>query len=264
MQVTAVGELAAIEDNKTQIGNVKNHRLRFRIVRVLNELEGHDVIALKSRQVASDVSKQVRGVRAASAGLGLLIHSCSEPFPLLGSCISSDWSWSVRRPKLVVVPRRVPEVIEQRQFGFVLGRVGLGAEPASDPVAPPLELIHVDAEVVPIDVQEAVPLGGHPPLALQPSGSACCSVAQLGLAPFRSFVVATHLLGADAADVEVLVQIRVFHDVDVADLLVAAHLAGCVIGFVRRLAVGPQVDHIHAVPSFVGHPRLIPSISAHD
>lgn len=134
MQVTAVGELAAIEDNKTQIGNVKNHRLRFRIVRVLNELEGHDVIALKSRQVASDVSKQVHGVRAASAGLGLLIHSCSEPFPLLGSCISSDWSWSVRRPKLVVILGCLPEVIEQRQLGFCLSRVGLAAEAAIDPL----------------------------------------------------------------------------------------------------------------------------------
>jgi hypothetical protein len=37
------------------------------------------------------------------------------------------------------------------------------------------------------------------------------------------------------------------HDIDVADLLVAAHLAGRVIGVVSRLAVGPKVDHIHAV-----------------
>jgi hypothetical protein len=51
--------------------------------------------------------------------------------------------------------------------------------------------------------------------------------------------------------------------VDVADLLVAAHLAGRVIGFVRRLAVGAQVDHVHAVPPLVGHSRLVPTAAAH-
>ncbi len=99
-------------------------------------------------------------------------------------------------------------------------------------VAPPLELVHVDAEVVPIDVQKTIPLGGHPPFALQPSGSACCSVAQLGLTPFRPLVVVAHFLGADAPDVEVLVQIWMLHDVDIADLFVAAHLAGRVVGLV--------------------------------
>jgi predicted acyltransferase (DUF342 family) len=75
--LTAVGELAAIGENKTLIGDVKNHRLRFCVVRVLNKLQCHDIIALKSRQVASDVSKQVRGVRATAAWLGLLIRSYS-------------------------------------------------------------------------------------------------------------------------------------------------------------------------------------------
>ena len=55
----------------------------------------------------------------------------------------------------------------------------------------------------------------------------------------------------DAPDVEVLVQIRMLHDVDVADLLVAAHLAGGVIGFVSRFAVGPQVDDVNARPPLV-------------
>ncbi|MEF8700950.1 MAG: hypothetical protein V5B33_16860 [Candidatus Accumulibacter sp. UW20] len=41
MQVTATGELAAVEDNKTLIGDVKNDRLSFGVIRILNELQGH-------------------------------------------------------------------------------------------------------------------------------------------------------------------------------------------------------------------------------
>ncbi|MEB1846782.1 hypothetical protein VDR43_09140 [Xanthomonas campestris pv. campestris] len=40
-------------------------------------------------------------------------------------------------------------------------------------------------------------------------------------------------------------------------------LLDLLIGFVRRLAVCPQIDHVHTVPSFMGHARLVPSISAH-
>jgi len=40
-------------------------------------------------------------------------------------------------------------------------------------------------------------------------------------------------------------------------------LLDLLIGFVRRLAVCPQIDHVHAAPSFMGHARLNPSISAH-
>jgi len=60
---------------------VEDNGFCFGVVRVLDELEDHNVVALQPGKVAPYVSKQVRGVRAASAGLGLLIHSCSEPFP---------------------------------------------------------------------------------------------------------------------------------------------------------------------------------------
>ncbi|HCF1504394.1 TPA: hypothetical protein NIB30_004212 [Pseudomonas aeruginosa] len=79
VQAATVGELTAIEYNEPLVGDVKNHRLRFGVVRILNEFKGHDVIALKSRQVTSDVSKQVRGVRAADVRFGHLIHF----FPIL-------------------------------------------------------------------------------------------------------------------------------------------------------------------------------------
>ena len=117
-------------------------------------------------------------------------------------------------------------------LGFVGCRVCPRTESVPDLEAPALRLRRIDHQVVAFEVEEAVPLGGHPPLALQPSGSACCPVAQLGLTPFRPFVVAAHLLGADAPDVEALVQIGMLHDVDVADLLVAAHLAGRLVGLV--------------------------------
>lgn len=80
----------------------------------------------------------------------------------------------------------------------------------------------MNAEVVPIDVRKAVPLRGDLPLALQPSVRRA-RLRNLVFKPFRSLVVATHLLGADAADIEVLVQIHVLHVVDVADLVSAAN-----------------------------------------
>ena len=81
VQITAVGELATIDDKKASVSDVEDNGICFGVVRVLDELEGHDVIALKSSQVALYVSKQVRGVLAASAGLGLLIHFICEPSP---------------------------------------------------------------------------------------------------------------------------------------------------------------------------------------
>src|SRR5690606_5984616 len=101
-------------------------------------------------------------------------------------------------------------------------------------------LRRIDHQVVAFEVEEAVPLGGDPPLALQPAGPARRPVTQPCLAAPRSLVVVAHLPGADAPDVEVLVQIRMLHDVDVADLLVAAHLAGGVIGFVCRRNTEPN------------------------
>jgi hypothetical protein len=43
--LTATGELASIGKNKPLIGDVKNHRLRLCVVRIMNKLQGHDVIA---------------------------------------------------------------------------------------------------------------------------------------------------------------------------------------------------------------------------
>mgnify|MGYP007007176910 CR=1 FL=1 len=76
MQATAVGELATIDDKKAPVGDIEDNGLRLGVIRILDELEGHDVVALQPCQVATYVSKQVRGVRAASARLGPLIHSC--------------------------------------------------------------------------------------------------------------------------------------------------------------------------------------------
>jgi len=81
--------------------------------------------------------------------------------------------------------------------------------------------------------------GGHPPLALQPSSSASCPVAQLGLMPFRP--------------------------------LVAAHLAGRVIGFVRRLADRPILEFVEVYYQFGGdvtqfqwlQPRRLPQSLLH-
>lgn len=81
MQVTAVCELAAIDDKKAPVGDIEDNCIRFGVIRVLDELEGHDVVALQRCQVAPNAPHQVEGVRDASAGLGLPIHSCSEPFP---------------------------------------------------------------------------------------------------------------------------------------------------------------------------------------
>ena len=185
-----------------------------------------------------------------------------RPPPLPGTRITTRCNRTAAATQGTHQGRR-PEVIEQGQLGFIGRRVCPRTESVPDLVAPAPRLRRIHHQVVAFEVEEAVALGGPAPCALQPAGPAYRPVAQLGLAALRSLVVVTHLLGADAADVEVLIQIRVFHDVDVADLLVAAHLAGRVIGIVRRLAVGPQVDHVHAVPSFVGHARLVPSISAH-
>lgn len=50
------------------------------------------------------------------------------------------------------------------------------------------------------------------------------------------------------------------HDVDVADFLITAHLAGRVIGFVDRLAVGQQVDDVNAHPPLVQRANRVPSV----
>ena len=67
VQIAAVGELAAVEDKKAAVGDVDDNGLCLGVIRVLDELESHDVVALQPCQVATYVSKQVRGVRAASA-----------------------------------------------------------------------------------------------------------------------------------------------------------------------------------------------------
>jgi hypothetical protein len=52
MQVAAVGELAAVEDKKAPVGDVEDNRFCFGVIRVLDELEGHHVVALQPCQVA--------------------------------------------------------------------------------------------------------------------------------------------------------------------------------------------------------------------
>ena len=46
MQVTAVCELSAVENEKARVSDVEYNRLRFGIIRILDEFKGHDVVAL--------------------------------------------------------------------------------------------------------------------------------------------------------------------------------------------------------------------------
>ena len=59
------------------MGDVEDDLACLRVVCVLNEFQGHHVVALESGQVASDVAEEVRGVRTALHGLGCLVHSRS-------------------------------------------------------------------------------------------------------------------------------------------------------------------------------------------
>lgn len=63
--------------------------------------------------------------------------------------------------------------------------------------------------------------GGNLPLALQLSVQRA-RLCNFSFMPFRFIVVVTHLLGADAADIEVLVQTHVLNHVEVADRVSAA------------------------------------------
>ncbi len=62
VQIAAVGELATIDDKKAPVGDVEDNGFCFGVVRVLNELQGHDVVALKSSEVAPDIAEEVCGV----------------------------------------------------------------------------------------------------------------------------------------------------------------------------------------------------------
>ena len=185
-----------------------------------------------------------------------------RPPPLPGTRITTRCNRTAAATQGTHQGRR-PEVIEQGQLGFIGRRVCPRTESVPDLVAPAPRLRRIHHQVVAFEVEEAVALGGPAPCALQPAGPAYRPVAQLGLAALRSLVVVTHLLGADAADFQVLVQIRVLHDVDVADLLVATHLAGGVVGLVCRPTVGSQVDHLNARPPLVRHASRVPSVPAH-
>jgi hypothetical protein len=52
VQITAVGELATVDDKKAPVGDVEDNRFCFGVIRVLDELKGHDVVALQPCQVA--------------------------------------------------------------------------------------------------------------------------------------------------------------------------------------------------------------------
>ena len=47
MQVATVGELSTIDDKKALVGDVEDNSFCFGIIRVLDELKSHDVVALQ-------------------------------------------------------------------------------------------------------------------------------------------------------------------------------------------------------------------------
>src|SRR5690606_30466955 len=136
-------------------------------------------------------------------------------------------------------------------------------KPVANLVAPTACFCRVHHKIVTLEIEEAVALRGDPPFTVQPPRATGRAVPESGLTPSGPFVIVAHFFGADTPDLEVFVQVRVLHDVDVANLLVAAHLAGRVIGFVGRLPIGPQVDNIHAVPAFMRYARLVPAATTH-
>ena len=65
VQVAAVGELAAVAHQQAAVRDVEDDFLGFRVIRILDELQRHHVVALQPGQVASDIAEEVGGVRAA-------------------------------------------------------------------------------------------------------------------------------------------------------------------------------------------------------
>ena len=76
VQIAAVGEHAAVAHHESVVGDVEDDLVRLRVVGVLDQLQGHHVVALEPGQVAADVAKEVRGVRPALPGTGRPKHCC--------------------------------------------------------------------------------------------------------------------------------------------------------------------------------------------
>ena len=74
VQITAVSEPAAVTDHKTAIGDVEDDLFGLRVIRVLDELEGHHVVALQACKMAPDVAEEIGGVGAAPTKLCCLLH----------------------------------------------------------------------------------------------------------------------------------------------------------------------------------------------
>lgn len=170
---------------------------------------------------------------------------------------------SVRRPQPLVILGRRPEIIEQSQLGFVGRRVCPRAESAPNFVTPTFRFSWIHHQVVAFKVEETVTLDRPAPNTLQPACTSCRPITQLCFLSLGSNIVFAHLLSADAPNFEVSAQLRVHHDVDIADLLVATHLTSRVIGIVCRFIIGPQVDDAHTRPSLVRYASHIPSVSIH-
>jgi len=95
------------------------------------------------------------------------------------------------------LPKRSPALLVRHRVSGVRDRRASVADEVIDPVGAVAGWVKHPAD--------------DPPLALQPTGAANCSVPQLSLTSLRPLVVVAHLLGADAADLEALAQIRVLH-----------------------------------------------------
>ena len=75
VQISAIGELAAVAHKQAVVRDVKYDLLGFRVIRILDELQRHHVVALQPGQVASDVAKEVGGVRTRILIVCFLIHA---------------------------------------------------------------------------------------------------------------------------------------------------------------------------------------------
>jgi hypothetical protein len=79
IQIATIGKLTAIAHQESTIRNVENDLLGLGVVRVLDQLQRHHVVALQSSQVTSYVSKQVCSVGTTALFYLRIIHWLSSP-----------------------------------------------------------------------------------------------------------------------------------------------------------------------------------------
>src|SRR5689334_16298490 len=70
-EISAVSEAAAVPNPEAAIRNVERDLLCLRVVGILDKLEGHDVVALEPREMATDGSEEVCCVGTARTSHGL-------------------------------------------------------------------------------------------------------------------------------------------------------------------------------------------------